>query len=56
MVVGGPGSDRLRGTSGDDLIRASDGVLDRIRCGIGSDIAIVDRLDQTLGCEHVTAG
>ncbi len=52
-IDGGPGRDRLESGNGDDLVRARDGQRDAIRCGYGQDKAIVDAIDQTVGCETV---
>jgi hemolysin type calcium-binding protein/calcineurin-like phosphoesterase family protein len=53
-VYGGAGADLLDGGgSGPDLIRARDGVQDRITCGSGNDTVFVDALDIALGCELV---
>ena len=52
-LVGGPGHDRLEGGPGNDTIRARDGVADRVECGTGYDLAVVDRLDRVRGCERV---
>ena len=45
----------LDGGSGDDRIRARDefAIRDTVRCGRGSDTAIVDRRDRVSGCERV---
>ena len=45
------GRDELRGGRGNDRFSARDGDRDVIRCGAGEDIAIVDELDVTTGCE-----
>ncbi len=59
---GGPGADRLSGGRGADLIRAgsggdkvkaADGERDSVRCGNGSDAALVDPEDRVRGCERV---
>jgi hypothetical protein len=61
-VDGGPGKDRLnggydpdvvRGGAGDDRIVARGGGTDRIDCGPGDDVAIVDSRDVVRGCERV---
>jgi Ca2+-binding RTX toxin-like protein len=53
-LSGGAGNDILRSGGGNDTIDARDGFADRLDCGPGADIAIVDTLDQ-LGqnCETV---
>ena len=62
LVEGGVGDDMLRGErgrdrylagSGDDEIHAADGRRERIRCGRGADVAVVDRRDRTRDCEAV---
>jgi hypothetical protein len=50
---GAGGSDLLDGQNGDDTIRARDGFVDRIQCGLGADTAIVDADDQVDNCETV---
>lgn len=51
---GGPGADLLVGGNGRDKIAARDGERDRIRCGGGRDVALVDAVDRVLkGCERV---
>ncbi|MDA0182974.1 hypothetical protein OJ997_21875 [Solirubrobacter phytolaccae] len=53
-ITGGAGSDVLVGNGGDDTLDARDGELDRVRCGDGNDIALVDSADQVAeGCEDV---
>lgn len=47
------GTDTLRGGPGDDHFSAVDGDRDVIRCGAGSDEAMVDRFDAVTGCERV---
>ncbi len=46
------GQDHLRGGRGNDRFSAHDGARDRIDCGAGEDIAIIDRFDFTTNCEH----
>jgi hypothetical protein len=53
VIKAGPGRDRVRGGGGSDGVRTKDGRSDRIRCGSGRDVAIVDRIDRTKGCERV---
>jgi Tol biopolymer transport system component len=52
-ITGGPGRDTILGGSGNDLIRARDGERDRIDCGPGHDVAIVDANDSARNCEEV---
>jgi RTX calcium-binding nonapeptide repeat (4 copies) len=62
-VLGGPGRDRLHGGlgvddlaagTGNDVVFARDGRADRIACGWGRDVAVVDRRDRVgRGCEAV---
>jgi hypothetical protein len=47
------GRDFLHGGPGDDRFSARDGHRDRIACGPGRDIAILDRRDEANGCEQV---
>ena len=62
-IIGGTGQDKLDGGAGNDTIDAADGEPDRIDCGRGNDVAIVDRVDVIVsdsipypdaGCETVT--
>jgi Ca2+-binding RTX toxin-like protein len=56
-VDGGGGTDDLRGGHDNDTVRARDARVDRVRCGRGRDLAIVDRQDRVLpGCERVDRG
>ena len=52
-LKGGRGRDRLSGGSGADRISARDKTRDRVTCGSGRDVAIVDRVDRVSGCERV---
>lgn len=52
-LVGGPGHDLISGGPGDDRIFARDGVRDRVECGPGDDLAVIDRFDRIRGCERV---
>jgi Ca2+-binding RTX toxin-like protein len=62
-VFGGPGRDRLHGGlgvdslaagAGNDVVFARDGRADRVGCGRGKDVAVVDRRDHVgRGCENV---
>lgn len=47
------GADFVDAGAGDDRITARDGVQDRIECGSGVDVAIVDEFDIVAGCENV---
>jgi Tol biopolymer transport system component len=54
VLRGGPGQDVLTGGKGNDTIHARDGEPDRIDCGPGRDIALVDKLDRVAAnCETV---
>jgi len=52
-ISGGLGRDRLNGGGASDRIDARDGFADRIDCGRGDDVAIVDRRDRVSGCERL---
>ena len=47
-LIGGPGRDELRGNADRDIIDARDGSIDFVRCGNGSDTAVLDGLDTYL--------
>lgn len=47
------GRDQLRGGPGNDRFSAHDGDRDVIRCGAGTDVAVIDRVDRAIGCERV---
>ena len=53
LLNGGDGHDELVAGLGDDTVRARDGKSDRVRCGSGHDVAVVDQQDQVSGCEVV---
>ena len=52
-LIGGSGGDRLEGGRGRDRLLARDGTRDRIFCGVGRDVAVVDRKDVVRRCETV---
>jgi hypothetical protein len=52
-LVGGPGEDIISASDGSDRILARDGGRDRIDCGPGHDVALVDGVDIVSRCEHV---
>src|SRR5215204_6584103 len=53
-IDGGFGSDDLFGGLGDDTISAADGQEDQVNCGLGTDTAYVDALDEVdANCEEV---
>lgn len=55
VIVGGRGSDTLDGYAGDDTIDARDGAPDRVLCGAGDDVALVDAVDRVAdNCERVS--
>jgi hypothetical protein len=49
------GADFVDGGTGNDRISARDGVQDRIICGDGNDLAVVDAFDTVIACEDVQA-
>jgi len=55
-LVGGPGRDRVAANRGDDRIRARGAGRDKISCGAGEDVAIVDSRDRAKNCETVRRG
>lgn len=52
-LIGGANIDLLNAGAGNDLVLARDGVADRLRCGGGRDIAVIDPGDRIAGCERV---
>jgi len=65
LLLGKGGGDRIRprrgedcvyGGRGPDRVYARGGGEDRIRCGRGRDVAVVDRKDSVKGCERVRRG
>ena len=53
-LAGGKGRNRYSGGSGNDVVRAANGVKDRVNCGAGKkDRATADRKDRLRGCERV---
>jgi hypothetical protein len=52
VLTGGPGRDLFDEGSGSDTVRR-DGAVDRVVCGPGRDVAIVDRVESVRGCETV---
>jgi Ca2+-binding RTX toxin-like protein len=54
VLLGGSAADALGGGSGDDLLVAADNQRDRVLCGDGFDVALVDQDELTVdGCEVV---
>jgi Ca2+-binding RTX toxin-like protein len=53
VLAGGPGADTISGGLGNDTIKSKDGHRDLVRCGVGRDVASVDKLDRVSGCERV---
>jgi hypothetical protein len=51
LLVGGAGSNALYGGDGDDRLEARNGVADRVECGPGADVAVLDVGDEAIGCE-----
>lgn len=56
VLVGGPQRDTYLGGPGNDTVNARDGVAEVVDCGAGDDLATVDALDTTRGCERVRGG
>jgi RTX calcium-binding nonapeptide repeat (4 copies) len=52
-ILGGPGEDRIKPGWGADHVLARDDERDRIDCGYGLDVAVVDRADIVRNCERV---
>jgi hypothetical protein len=52
-LIGRRGHDTIKGDGGGDFLIARDHTRDLVRCGRGSDIAKVDRVDQLHRCEDV---
>lgn len=52
LLIGGASADVVRGGVGNDRILARDGVRDRVSCGPGRDIAVLDAKDVVRGCER----
>jgi Tol biopolymer transport system component len=50
----GAGADRVFAGPGRDLIRARDEERDRVDCGAGLDVALVDSGDRAVGCERIS--
>ena len=54
LLRGGPEADRLDSGSGNDTVVARDRAADRVVCGKGRDVAVVDRRDRvSRSCERV---
>jgi hypothetical protein len=54
LLIGGRGRDWYRGGAGNDIVRSRDGREDVIRCGVGTDLALVDQKDRVSDdCEDV---
>jgi hypothetical protein len=51
--TGGGGPDRIRTRGGKDKVRVIGGAADRVDCGKGKDVAIVDPTDRIKSCEKV---
>jgi hypothetical protein len=52
-LIGRRGHDTMKGDGGGDFLIARDHTRDLVRCGRGSDVAKVDRVDQLRRCEDV---
>lgn len=53
IIAGGGGLDFLDGGPGSDRLLARDGAQDRVACGDGSDVAVIDAFDSVDGCEKL---
>jgi Ca2+-binding RTX toxin-like protein len=53
ILTGGKGRDTMRGGAGSDALLARKSGRDRVLCGPGTDMALVDRRDRVRGCEQV---
>jgi Ca2+-binding RTX toxin-like protein len=53
VIDPGAGPDFVDGGAGNDRISARDGAQDRIQCGDGNDLAVIDAFDTVIGCEDV---
>jgi Ca2+-binding RTX toxin-like protein len=53
LINGGGGLDFLDGGAGNDRLLARDGAQDRVACGEGNDVAVVDAFDSVDGCESL---
>jgi Ca2+-binding RTX toxin-like protein len=53
VVNPGAGPDLVDAGAGDDRIEARDGAQDRIDCGAGNDLAVIDEFDSVSNCELV---
>jgi hypothetical protein len=54
VLYGGPGSDRVCDTVGEDRLVVTDGEIDLAACADGRDVVVADRVDAVLGeCERV---
>jgi Ca2+-binding RTX toxin-like protein len=54
LLVGGPGVNRYTAGAGNDTVRAANGRREAVNCGVGRDVAVVDRSDRPSGCERVS--
>jgi Ca2+-binding RTX toxin-like protein len=53
-LVGGSGKNRYSAGGGNDRVKAKNGTREKVNCGAGRrDVARVDRIDRTQGCERV---
>ncbi len=54
-IDGAGGFDYIDADAGDDMVRSRDGNAERVDCGPGTDVAIVDDIDLPVACEDVRA-
>lgn len=53
QIIGGSNADGLFGGEGDDNINSRDGAPDRVECGPGTDVALIDVRDSVIECESI---
>jgi hypothetical protein len=54
LVSGGAGTDLIDAGAGDDVVIALGGHKDAVKCGEGTDVAVIDRSDLSRDCEDVS--
>ncbi len=54
LIDPGPGADVVAAGAGNDTLTLTDGAMDVVDCGAGTDTAVADRADLLRNCESVT--